>query len=154
VLVPWTPLTPSRRERAVRRLGVAALLAAAAALLAAVAGGEALDPWPAGAALLALLAGVFAARSTATDPIEVGVDRSGALTVRGAADGISGPEHGVQCVFAAPWLITLKRDTMLIPIWPDSVPVNTYRRLWVHVRWGAGRQPADLPARIAPGQPE
>jgi hypothetical protein len=154
VLVPWTPLTPSRRERAVRRLGVAASLATAAALLGAAVGGEALDPLPASAALLALLAGVFAARSTPTGPIEVGVDRSGALTVRGATGCIDAPEHRLKCVFAAPWLITVKRGTMLIPIWPDSVPGNAYRRLWVHVRWGAGRQPADRPARIAPGQPE
>jgi hypothetical protein len=154
VLVPWTPLAPSRRERAIRRIGVAAVLATAAGLLAAAAGEEALDPLPAGAALLALLAGIFAARSTPAEPIEVGVDRLGALTVRGVTGCIDAPEHGVQCVFAAPWLITLKCGTMLIAIWPDSVPGNAFRRLWVHVRWGAGRQPADRPARIAPGQPE
>lgn len=124
----------------------------AVALLAA-AFGEAVDPVPAIAALLALLAGGLAARSTAAGTMEVGVDRFGALTVRRGTPDDNAVEQELRCVFAAPWLITLKRGTMLIPIWPDSVPGNTYRRLWVHIRWGSGR-PAGLPAGSAPGQPE
>ena len=154
MLVPWTPLTPSRRERGVRRIGVLLALAASAALLAAAAGVEPFDPFLAITALLTLLMGALAARSSPTDPIEVGVDRSGALTIRRGAAPDNRPEHGLQCVFAAPWLITLKCGTMLIPIWPDSIPGNTYRRLWVHIRWGSVRRLADLPAAIAPGEPQ
>jgi hypothetical protein len=112
-----------------------------------------LDPFLGIAALLALLGGAMALRSApAGAPIEVGIDRWGALAVRRAFDTASEP--GVQCVFAAPWLITLKHGTMLIPIWPDSIPGNTYRRLWVHIRWGSGRRPVKRSAAIAPGQPE
>ena len=150
MLVPWTPLTPSRGEQAARRAGVCLALATSAALVFAAARGEAFDPFLGLAALLALVAGVAAARSSPADPIEVGVDRSGALTVRRVTAIDNTPEYGLRCVFAAPWLITLKCGTMLLPIWPDSVPGNTYRRLWVHIRWGSGRQPADR-AGIAPG---
>ena len=153
MLVPWTPLTPSRRERGVRRIGVCLAVAASAAMPAAAAGVEPVHPFLAITALLALLASALAARSSPTGPIEVGVDRSGALTIRRGAAFDNRLEQGLQCVFAAPWLITLKCGTMLIPIWPDSVPENTYRRLWVHIRWGSGRRPADLSARIAPGEP-
>jgi hypothetical protein len=153
VLVPWTPLAPSRLERVVRRIGASLALAAGVALLLAAAREEAFDPVLALAALLALLGGAFAIRSAPAELFEVGVDRVGALTVRQGTAVDDWPEQGLQCVFAAPWLITLRRGTMLIPIWPDSVPGNAYRRLWVHIRWGSGRQPADLPAGSAPGQP-
>lgn len=124
-----------------------------AALLLAAVRSDPFDPFPAIAAVLAFLAGAWAGRAISPEPLEVGVDRAGSLTVRRPADLGSLQEH-MQCVFAAPWLITLKRGTMWIPIWPDSVPRKTYRRLWVHVRWSSGRQRADLPAATAPGQPE
>jgi hypothetical protein len=125
----------------------------AAALLLATVRSDPFDPFPAIAAALAFLAGAWAGRADSPEPLEVGVDRVGSLTVRRTGDLGSVPVH-LRCVFAAPWLITLKRGTMWIPIWPDSVPGNTYRRLWVHVRWSSGRQPADLPAGGAPGQRE
>ena len=154
MLVPWTPLTPSRRERVVRRIGAALGWATSAALLLAAARQEPFEPFLGIAALLALLAGGLASRRASTGPIEVGVDRSGALTARRGTAPDGAPEPGLRCVFAAPWLITLKRGTMCISIWPDSVPGNTYRRLWVHIRWSSGRQPGDLPAGTVPGQPE
>ena len=150
--VPWTPLAPSRRERAVRRIGVWLVFSASAALLAAAARAEPFDPVLALGALLGFLAGALAGRSSTGAPVEVGVDHSGALTVRRATVLDNGPEHRLQCIFAAPWLITLKSGTMWVPIWPDSVPGNTYRRLWVHIRWSSGRKP-DLSTGM-PGQPE
>ncbi|MGZ8253861.1 MAG: hypothetical protein ACXWVT_03345, partial [Burkholderiaceae bacterium] len=138
MLVPWTPLTPSRLERSVRRIGLCLAFATSAALIVATARSQPFEPLLAITALLTVLAGAFAARPTPPNSIEVGVDRFGALAVRRAASLDNVPEHGLHCVFAAPWLITLKCGTMLIPIWPDSVPGNTYRRLWVHIRWGSG----------------
>ena len=123
------------------------------ALLLAAVRADPFDPYPAIAAVLAFLAGAWAGRANSPGLLEVGVDQDGSLTVRRPADLGSAPEH-LRCVFAAPWLITLKRGTMWIPIWPDSVPANTYRRLWVHVRWSSGRERADLPAGTAPGLPE
>jgi hypothetical protein len=129
-------------------------LAAAVALLGGSARADALDPIVVIAALLALLAGVVANLPVATDPIEVGIDHAGALTLRRGNTADRGPEPESRCVFATPWLITIKRGTMLVPIWPDAVPGNTYRRLWVHIRWSSGRQPAGLPSGGAPGRPE
>jgi hypothetical protein len=151
VLVPWTPLSPSRRERGLRRIGQAFGFLTSAALLSAAVRSDPFDPLPALAAVLALLAGLWAGRAASPESLEVGVDRAGSLTVCRTADSGSVPER-LQCVFAAPWLITLKRGTIWIPIWPDSVPAGTWRRLWVHLRWSSGRPPADLPAGSAPGQ--
>ena len=56
----------------------------------------------------------------------------------------------VEMTFASPWLISLRRGTMLVAIWPDSLPPSAYRQLWVHLRWGRampsddrGRQPSN-----------
>lgn len=103
------------------------------------------------AALLTAVACAAATRLPRRAPIEVGVDDGGRLVARRIDAADAGPEHGLQCIFAAPWLITLGSGTMCVPIWPDSVPGNTFRRLWVHIRWSSGRQPVDLPAATAPG---
>lgn len=151
--MPWTPLSPSRTERVVRQVARALALAAGAALMVAAHRVDPVDPFLGCAALLSILVGLIV-RPSVRRAIEVGVDRHGRVTARPAGKSRETLEQELQCVYAAPWLITLKRGTMWIPIWPDSVPGNTFRRLWVHIRWSSGRQPADLPAATAPGQPE
>jgi len=101
---------------------------------------------PALAALLAAVAGLAAGRLALTRPLEIGINASGRLAYRPLAEGDEGTEHGLRCVFAAPWLITARHGTIWVRIWPDSVPGNVFRRLWVHIRWNPGRQPADLTA--------
>lgn len=143
MLVPWTPLAPSRREQALRRTAlVGVLLAGGVAALAAL---QAVDTaWL--PALLAVAAPAFAlaaARRPARPALEVAVDGDGRLAVRRADRADGHPEQGLHCVFAARWLITLRAGTMLIAVWPDAVPDPIFRRLWVHVRWNPGRDRAN-----------
>lgn len=126
----------------------------AAALSAAALRADPVEPATVLAALVAAVAGVMAARSRRPLAIEIGVDRSGCVVVRPQAGCALSPVDPVQCIFAAPWLITLRRGTMWVAIWPDSVSGSTFRRVWAHVRWRSGRQPAGLPAGAGPGQPK
>jgi len=113
-----------------------------------------IDPVPALAALLAAAGGMLAGRRPAPrEPIEIGVDDSGCIALRRVVGTVDPNEQRLQCVFAAPWLITLKSGTMWVRIWPDSVPGNLFRRFWVYVRWNPGRQPADRTGATAPVPP-
>jgi hypothetical protein len=127
-----------------------ALVSSTAMLAAAVASA----PFNAGLALLAGIAGLVAwaaTRRRAGGPFEVGVSSLGEIEVRecdAAASDVSAAD-GVSVAFASPWLISLRRGTMLIPIWPDSLPQSTYRQLWVHLRWGRA-MPIDSDRRATP----
>ena len=112
-----------------------------------------IDPVPALAALLAAVGGLLAGRPALREPIEIGVDDSGGIALRRVTGTGGSTDQRLQCVFAAPWLITLKSGTMWVRIWPDSVPGNLFRRFWVHVRWNPGRQPADRTGATAPVPP-
>ena len=46
--------------------------------------------------------------------MEIGVDDAGFLAARRTGDVGESPEHHLRCVFAAPWLITFRSDTMWI----------------------------------------
>jgi hypothetical protein len=110
-------------------------------LLAAAAASAPFNPALALLAGIAGLAAWAATRGRASGPFEVGVSSLGEIRLRerdpAAADvSEAAPVPPVHIVFASPWLISLRRGTMLIPIWPDSLPQSTYRRLWVHLRWG------------------
>jgi hypothetical protein len=152
VLVAWTPLSPSRREQGLRRVAQALGWSTAALLFGAAVRDGSIEPVPALAALLAAVGGLLAGHQPPRERIEVGIDDSGCMAVRrvvvGAGDS---PEQRPQCIFAAPWLITLKSGTMWVRIWPDSVPGNIFRRLWVHMHWNPSREPADRTGATAPG---
>lgn len=153
MLVSWTPLSPSRREQGLRRVAQALGWSAATVLFGAAIRDGSTEAVPALAALLAAVGGWLAGRLDPREPIEIGVDDSGCIAVRRAVDAGDSPEQRLQCVFAAPWLITLKSGTMWVRIWPDSVSGNLFRRFWVHVRWNPGRQPADRTGASAPVPP-
>jgi hypothetical protein len=126
-----------------RRVGAATAIATAVVLALA---GVRSDPVGAAQMALALLltaTGVAMLRARAASDVEVGIDNDGRLSARGREAALTG---SAVCVFAAPWLITLKSGTMWIPIWPDSVPATTFRRLWIHIRWSAGRVAASASA--------
>lgn len=127
--------------------------AAAASMLIAAWGAWPADPMLLTVAALAAAGALVAGRRPAAPDLEIGVDARGRLVARRgrAADPL---EQGLQCVFAAPWLITLRSGTMWVPIWADAVPGNTFRRLWVHIRWNSARQPVDFPPGPAPDQPK
>jgi hypothetical protein len=153
VLVAWTPLSPSRREQGLRRVARVLGGLAAAALLGAAVREASIEPAAALAALLAAAAGLLAGRPGCAPAIEIGIDDSGGIAVRRAADPVDSAELRWRCVFAAPWLITLRSGTMWVRVWPDAVPGNIFRRLWVYVRWNPGRRPADRTGATAPVPP-
>jgi hypothetical protein len=133
VILGWTVLQPSVRER---RLWLATIAAAATVATVLAIAALALDPrhpvrlWV--AAWLALVAagwGVRRARQAAGRRAEVSGASDGAVQARllnGQADALGG---AARCVFVAPWLITLKSGAMLVPVWPDALSPDAFRRL-------------------------
>jgi hypothetical protein len=152
VLVAWTPLSPSRREQGLRRAALALGCSTALILTGAALRDGSIEPAAALAALLAAAGGWLAGRQAREAPIDIGVDESGCIVGRRLGTAHETPEH-LRCVFAAPWLITLKSGTIWVRIWPDSVSGNIFRRLWVHIRWNPGRQPTDRSGATAPAPP-
>jgi hypothetical protein len=151
VLLPWTVLQPSVRERRWRRAGQA-IAGLAAIALAAAAFKASFDVALLMLAVGAAFAGWLGGRRRRTEAIEIAVDDGGAVCFRNTEsprfDGAQG--RVLECAFAAPWLITLRHGTMLLPVWPDSMPEKAFRRLWVHLRWSRGaRSDSQAPANDA-----
>jgi hypothetical protein len=151
LLVPWTTLQPSSRARQWRRIGLGIALVSSTALLAAAAASASFN---AGLALLAGVAGLATWAATRRRPggqFEVGLSSLGEIEVRACDPAVSdvSAAAAVSVAFASPWLISLRCGTMLIPIWPDSLPQSTYRQLWVHLRWGRA-MPIDDVRRTIP----
>jgi len=140
VILAWTAVRPSVREGRLR-FGALLLAAASVALLgAALVLGD-----PRHAALLAAAlaaAGLALGRAmlwrSRRPDIELAIDPSGAVRLRAAGSGDDAPAHAA---FAAPWLITLHSGAIWVPIWPDSVPNEAFRRLSACVHW-ARAEPA------------
>jgi hypothetical protein len=118
------------------------LIIAAASLIALAAAAVTSKPFDIGLGMLVFFAAVavtIAMRRPVGRPLEVGIASDGQLRIREpqAKDSESAfPERPINVTFAAPWLISVRHGTMLIPIWPDSLPDSVFRRLWVHLRWG------------------
>jgi hypothetical protein len=138
VLVPWTPLAPSQRERRLRQLGAVLAVATAATVLITALRSEPFDVALAALALLLAVAAAWVWRARRAPSMDVAIDADGRLLVRSSTGVDVGPSLA-RCRFAAPWLISIRSGTMWVPIWPDSVPPSTFRRLWVHIRWSSGR---------------
>src|SRR5512134_2150274 len=101
-----------------------------------------------GAALACWLSG----RRRSTEAIEIAVDDGGAVCFRSTGSPRFNGAKGrvLECAFAAPWLITLRHGTMLLPVWPDSMSEQAFRRLWVYLRWSRGdRSNSQAPANDA-----
>ena len=139
--MPWTALQPSPRALRWRVIGLGLALASSLAILIAAVSSAPFDP------ALLLLAGITGCaawasmRGRVSAPLEIGVSSLGEISVRERAPSLSDkrpavPQSPVYVVFMSTWLISLRRGSMLIPIWPDSLPQSTYRRLSVHLRWG------------------
>jgi hypothetical protein len=133
VILGWTVLRPSARERSLRALALAVAAGAAAALAGAAAFGDPRSPGVlAVAAAAAMLAVAVAARRPRGRAREVAVDPDGTVRLRLAGGAESLP---AVCRYAAPGLITLRAGATSVPIWPDSVPREAFRRLSACVRW-------------------
>jgi len=138
VILSWTVLQRSVRER---RLWIAAaifMFACCAALLFAALTRDPRQPYVVWAALLlSAIAAIWTVWSVPRGQpgFELGIGADGALQVRrcdGGADELPAP---ACCIFVASWLITLRCGGVVLPIWPDSVPATAFRRLHACTRW-------------------
>lgn len=136
LLVPWTTLQASRRARRWRQVGIGIAIASAIALLAAAVASSPFNFALATLAGVVAVVGGAAARARSAGSFEIGVSAMGTLELRERVPGAAVSAMPLSVSFAAPWLISLRRGTMLIPIWPDCLPPSVFRQLWVHVRWG------------------
>ena len=152
MLVPWTTLQPSSRALVLRRFGIGLALVSCAALAAAAFASDPFNPVP---GLLSVAGGVSAwvlGRKRSNKQYEVGVSSTGQVMLRERDAADPDPAENVQPAFASPWLISLRRGTMLVAIWPDSLPQSTYRRLWVYLRWGRA-MPSDDRGTVPSNRP-
>jgi hypothetical protein len=158
VILGWTVLQPSARER---RLWLAAVAATAASACVLAVAALVADPRYPGrvwsGALVSAAACVWAlvrARPSSGGRREVKIDADGSIWTRvqaGVFSSISASEHESRCVFAAPWLITLRCGAMLIAVWPDSLPLDAFRRLHACARWSGSADKAK--PKPEPGNP-
>lgn len=147
MILNWTALRPSARERRWRRAGLAVTFAIMSLLLWATIAGDPRHPellWAALALAVAILA-VAARRADRNAAREICIGRDGVIRLRDPLVP-SGPVVALDCVFRAPWLITLAHGTMWLSVWPDSLPSDAFRRLWVCVRWGRPTRKASIAA--------
>ena len=153
MILGWTVLQPSARER---RLWLAAIAAATSIAMVLAIAALALDPrhparlWvAAGIAVVAAGWGVRGARQAAGRRTEVSVASDGAVLARPLNGRADAPEAESRCVFVAPWLITLKSGGMLVPVWPDALSPDAFRRLHACARWAgtSGQTKADKDIR-------
>lgn len=139
MLIPWTELQPSRRARQLRYVAAVIAAASSIALLAAAAASSAFDGTLAVIAIVCAGVAWFAARERPDRRFEVAVAADSEVRLR-ECDAVESADarsaRSVTVSFAAPWLISLRSGTMLIPIWPDSLPPSVFRQLWVHLHWG------------------
>jgi hypothetical protein len=152
--VPWTTLQPSSRARHWRRVGLGIAFVSSTALLAAAVASAPFNAVLALLAAVAALAAWAATRGRVGGGFEVGVSSLGEIKLRECDPALSDVSEAttVRVAFASPWLISLRRGTMLIPIWPDSLPQSTYRQLWVHLRWGRA-MPSNSDRQTTPANP-
>jgi len=146
VILGWTVLRPSARERRLWLVAVAAAGTISAALLAAATLADPRHPvsvWSA-----AIVSGAAAAWTAIASQgalrrrFEVAIGADGGLLARRVDASETTPQHLSRTVFISPWLITLRCGATLIPIWPDSVDTETFRRLVACARWAGMADPA------------
>lgn len=146
MILGWTALRPSARERRWHQGALLAALGITLALLWAALAGDSRRPqllWAA-LALASVMLATGALRTGPRTKAEICIGDDGAILVREPALP-DATVHGMRCVFRAPWLITLTHGTMWLAVWPDCLPPEAFRRLWACVRWApsGARQRSD-----------
>jgi len=112
------------------------VLASCASLFAAAFFSDPFNPIPALLACAGGLGAWVAMRPRTSRHVEIAVSSLGEVMLRNRDASDASDSISVRMAFASPWLISLRRGTMLVTIWPDSLPQSSYRQLWVHLRWG------------------
>lgn len=155
MILGWTPLRASAREG---RLWLAALTVALAVTCALTFAALLADPrhpgrlWAATlvcAAIAAIIA--WRLRPSRGPALELAIDAHGSPLLR-ATTGVAAAEPApvARCVFAAPWLITLRCGALHAPVWPDSMPADAFRRLHACVRWASPAPDSGRPSAPDP----
>jgi hypothetical protein len=138
VLLGWTVLRPSMREKRWLQLATVTCAMVAALLTVAALALDPRHPLRVGTAALFALVGALwgvrqlSARGAATTEIRI---RDGKVLLRETGAGPEAREEMARCVFAAPWLITFRFGTNYVRLWPDSLPADAFRRVHACVRW-------------------
>lgn len=133
--MPWTALQTSLRERRWRHVGQAVALVAL--LVSLIAAARAVPPNLVLAASVLAIAAVIVGWPRPRRRWEIAVTGDGTVVAR--RPQIIASVDRPDCVFASTWLITLRARCTLIAVWPDSLPRDVYRRLWVTLRWHMNR---------------
>ena len=138
MLLGWTVLRPSKREKRWLQLATATCALVAALLTVAALALDPRHPLRVGtAALFALVAALWggrqlAAKGAATTEVRI---RDGRVLLREKGTELEAREEVARCVFAAPWLITFRFGSNYVRLWPDSLPADAFRRVHACVRW-------------------
>lgn len=153
MILGWTVLRPSARERWLRRAarvaaGATAIGLSGAALLA--------DPRHPVALWLAVVAAWLLLVSSLVEVGsqqrgELSIDDEGVVLYRQPADGSKAPVPA-RGVFVDQWLITLRVGAMWVPVWPDALPAEAFRRLQACVRWSTATAAPDTPRPPTDGE--
>lgn len=153
MILGWTVLQPSARERWLRyaarvTAGATALGLSGAALL-----GDPRNPallWLAVLTAWLLLAWSLVGR-VAQPGGELAIDDEGVVHYRQTAGSHEAPVVA-RGVFVDQWLITLRVGAMWVPVWPDALPADAFRRLQACVRWSAAITAPDSPRPPTDGE--
>ncbi|HQR21679.1 MAG TPA: hypothetical protein PKV98_12475 [Burkholderiaceae bacterium] len=144
MILGWTVLQPSARERRLWLMAAVAAAAVAVLLATVMWSAEPRHPGRLGvAAVASACAAAWAVRSVRRKPdrhTEVAVGHDGMLHMRRAGTTEPDRPDAAHCVFVAPWLITLRCGAILVAIWPDSLPSDAFRRLHACARWAGTAQ--------------
>jgi hypothetical protein len=146
VILGWTVLRPSARERWLRNAARVATGATAVGLSGAALLADPRHPVPLWLAVVAawlLLVWSLVERGGRPGG-ELAIDDDGVVFYRQPAGGNEAPA-AARGVFVDQWLITLWVGAMWVPVWPDALPADAFRRLQACVRWSAATAAPDSP---------
>lgn len=157
MILGWTVLRPSARERRLRLMALAGTLLTTCLLTLAALLADPRHPaqlWSAVVICAVITAGLVWRLQPRNGPLEIAIDAQGQPLLRatpGVADPAAVPSAGpARCLFAAPWLITLRCGTLRAAIWPDCLPADAFRRLHACVRWAGAAAPDPSSSAPAP----
>ena len=128
----WVTLRASERARRLLTLGLALTGAAFLAALAAVSIAPSPGRGLAALAVLIVLIGAGRHRRGGGGAMRLRVTAQAEILAR--TDSCADPRP-LQVWFVAPWLIVVGDRDATVPVWPDRLGANEYRRLAVACRW-------------------